>query len=101
MSCRVVTGDTPGQVYDGENPALIDVDYTDEASAVTIHFDGFWTSVCGGVSHYEWSIGTSWEEGEMESIMSFTERGIVSDAATSSGYAQVNCMAIYIPTDVC
>ena len=76
-------------VYDGEDLALIDVDYTDEATAVTVHFSGFSSTRCGGVSHYEWAVGEGWEEGRQETVMEFTERGIVVNWSTGSGYAQV------------
>ena len=76
-------------VYDGEDPTLIDIDYTNEATAVTVHFSGFSSTRCGGVSHYEWAVGEGWEEEHRETVMEFTERGIVVDGSTGSGYAQV------------
>ena len=86
---RVVAGDVSGVVYDGEDPGLIDTDYTDEATAVTAHFSGFLSTRCGGVARYEWAVGVGWEEGERENLMEFTERGIVMDGHSGSGYAQV------------
>ena len=86
-----------GRVYDGEDPALIDVDYTDETTAVTVHFDGFSTTRCGGVLRYEWAVGEGWSEELQQTVMKFTERGIVVDTNSGSGYAQVHvntCMYI-------
>ena len=85
-----MAGDSPGQVYDGETP-LSDDDFTDEATAVTIHFTGFSIGQCEGISHYEWAVGTDWTgEEELENVMEFTERGIVvTDITTGTGYAQV------------
>ena len=92
---RVVAGDVSGRVYDGEDPALIDVDYTDEATAVTVHFAGFRSSRCGGLSHFQWAVGEGWEGEQRESLMTFTDRGIVVvDAASGGGYAQVCCMCM-------
>ena len=95
MFCRAIDGDTPGTVYDGENPGLIDVDYTDEATAITAHFSGFVTARCGGMPRFEWAVGEGWGDGERESIMAFTERGIVQTEEFGSGYAQV-CTYIII-----
>lgn len=85
----VVVDEVSGKVFDGENPALIDADYTDEATAVTVHFDGFSTTRCGGVLRYEWAVGDGWREGEQETVMRFTDRGIVVNSNGGSGYAQV------------
>ena len=84
-----MAGNVPGRVYDGEDPDLIDVDYTDEATAVTAHFEGFPSSDCGGFSRFEWAIGEGWERDQQDTVMSFTDRGVVVDPATGSGYAQV------------
>ena len=90
-----MAGDVSGRVYDGEDPALIDVDYTDEATAVTVHFAGFRSSQCGGLSHFQWAVGEGWEGEQRESLMTFTDRGIVVvDAASGGGYAQVCCMCM-------
>lgn len=86
---RVMAGDVSGRVYDGENPDLIDVDYTDEATAVTVHFVGFLSSQCGGFSQFLWAIGEGWEGEKRESVMEFTDRGMVVDTATGFGHAQV------------
>lgn len=80
----------PGIVYDGEGPGMIDVDYTDETTAVTAHFSSFSSTRCGGVSRYEWAVGEGWGEGELETVMRFTVKGIVVDETTGSGYAQVS-----------
>ena len=85
--CSVVSDEEAGRVYDGEDPALIDSDYTDEATAVTVHFDGFSTTRCGGVLHYQWAVGEGSESDLQQTVMEFTERGIVIDG--SFGYAQV------------
>ena len=89
--CRVIAGDVSGRVYDGEDPSFIDIDYTDEATTVTVHFGGFLSSSCGGLSQFEWAIGAGWEEDERENVMKFTHKGLVVDAVAGSGYAQV-CM---------
>ena len=96
LHCRVLSREVSSRVSDGEDPDLIDVDYTDEATAVTVHFDGFSGSRCGGMSRYEWAVGEGWEEEEeQQTIMSFTERGLVVVNGTSgSGYAQVICTCI-------
>ena len=80
-----------GSVYDGEDPNFIDIDYTDEATTVTAHFAGFLSSRCGGLSYFEWAVGSSWEEEEeRETVMEFTSHGlVVVDSTTGSGYAQV------------
>ena len=84
-----MAGDVSGRVYDGEDPGLIDVDYTDEATAVTVHFAGFLSSQCGGLSQFLWAIGEGWEGEKRESVMEFTDKGVVVDTATGLGYAQV------------
>ena len=86
---RVIIGDIPGIVNDGEDP-MIDVQFTDEATAVTAHFSGFLSTRCGGVAYYEWAVGEGWGDGERESVMIFTEKGVVVvDSSIGSGYVQV------------
>ena len=74
---------------------MIDVDYTDEATAITAHFSGFVTAHCGGMPHFEWAVGEGWGDGERESVMAFTEGGIVQTEELGSGYAQVRAYNIY------
>lgn len=81
----VVPGDTAGNVRDGENPN-VDIDYTDETTAITAHFDGFSSQSCGGIVRYEWAVGIE-GIGE-EEVFSFTENGIIF-APDGSGKAQV------------
>ena len=74
---------------------MIDVQFTDEATAVTAHFSGFSSTRCGGVVYYEWAVGEGWGDGERESVMSFTEKGVVvEDPSSGSGYVQV-CTLIF------
>ena len=53
--CSVTSGDTTGNVRDGEN-LNGDIDYTDEITAITTHFDGFSSVLCGGIVCYEWAV---------------------------------------------
>ena len=89
------------RVYDGEDPGLIDVDYTDEATAVTIQFSGFVSFQCGGLSHFQWAVGEGWEGEERDSVLELTDRGlVVLDIASGLGYAQV-CRALCVCVCVC
>ena len=83
---RVAPGDTAGVVTDGEDP---DIDYTDELTAITAHFYGFFSQTCGGVSQYEWAVGVGEEGGGRETVLPFTDSGIVVIGTNGSGYAQV------------
>ena len=67
-----------------------DVDYTDEVTAVTAHFYGFDSELCGGISVYEWALGEGNEGLHRETVMPFTTRGIVAVGTSGSGYAQAN-----------
>ncbi len=84
---RVSVGDTSGTVYDGDRTGSLDFDFTDETTAITMHFDGFSSQSCGGISRYEWAVGVG--EEEREQILPFTEQGIVVTGTGGSGYAQV------------
>lgn len=68
---------------------LMDIDYTDEVTAVTAQFIGFESELCGGISSYEWAVGEGYQGRGRESVMSFTTRGVVVEA-NGTGYAQVN-----------
>ncbi len=87
---RIVDGDSAGVVIDGDSPDLIDVDYTDEHTAVTVQFYGFNSQTCGGISEYEWAVGVANNEGNVvkEAVMPFTTYGIVTLDNPGSGYAQ-------------
>ena len=86
----VVEGDTVGNVRDGEDPA-VDSDYTDEITAVTAHFDGFYSQSCGGIVRYEWAVGI--DGIGKEEVFPFIENGIIF-VPDGSGKAQV-CMYIF------
>ena len=105
--CSVTTGDSAGVVYDGEDPGLLDTDYTDELTAITAHFSGFSSQSCGGVVRYEWAVGVESEGVGRETVMPFTDTGIVV-GANGTGYAQVcvcvcarACVRVYVynPSD--
>lgn len=68
---------------------LEDIDYTDEITAVTAHFVGFNSELCGGISSYEWALGVDYEGLDRESVMPFTTKGVVV-GENGTGYAQVN-----------
>ena len=87
----VVSGDTVGNVRDGEDPNM-DIDYTDETTAVTAHFDGFNSQSCGGIIRYEWAVGI--DGSGKEDVFSFTENGIIF-APDGSGKAQVKLIVTY------
>ena len=80
-------GDSAGVVYDGEDPSFIDVDYTDELTAITAQFYGFFSQSCGGISSYEWAVGG---DSSRESVLPFTDSGVVVIGTNGSGYAQVS-----------
>ena len=95
-TCRLSAGDSAGTVIDGESSTLTeDTDYTDEITAVTAHFFGFDSEICGGISSYEWALGEGSQGRQRESVMSFTTRGIVAVGTSSSGYAQANLPSLY------
>ena len=81
----VIEGDTAGNVRDGENPTD-DIDYTDETTAITTHFDGFNSQSCGGIIQYEWAVGI--DGIGQEEVFAFTENGIIFEP-DGSGRAQV------------
>ncbi len=84
-------GDSAGTVIDGESSTLTgDTDYTDEITAVTAHFFGFESEMCGGIASYEWALGEGNQGRQRESVMPFTTRGIVAVGTSGSGYAQAN-----------
>jgi len=76
-------------VRDGEDPA-VDIDFTDETTAITAHFDGFNSRSCGGIVRYEWAVSIS---GSEEEVFSFTENGIIF-APDGSGKAQVKIASL-------
>lgn len=82
-------GDNAGVVFDGEDPDFVDTDYTDEVTAITAHFNGFSSQLCGGISRYEWAIGEGSEPLRRESVLPFTSKGIVALSSPGTGYAQV------------
>ena len=92
--CSVTTDDSAGVVYDGEDPGLLDIDYTDELTAITAHFFGFSSQSCGGLVRYEWAVGVESEGVGRETVMPFTDRGIVV-GANGTGYAQV-CVCVCV-----
>lgn len=63
--------------------------YTDETTAMTTYFAGFHSETCGGIVHYEWAIGDKELGSGRESILPFTDSGVVVDETSESGYAQV------------
>ena len=67
----------------------MDLDYTDEITAVTAQFIGFDSDLCGGISSYEWAVGEGYQGRERESVMPFTTKGVVAEA-NGTGYAQAN-----------
>ena len=79
----VRSGPTAGIVTDGEIPDQ-DIDYTHNTATVTAHFKGFHSSICGGIQHYTWSIGTDTEGSEVENVLETTTRGL------SGGRGQVS-----------
>ena len=81
----VISGDTTGNVRDGENPDD-DIDYTDETTAITAHFDGFTSRSCGGIVRYVWAVGI--DGIGQEEVLPFTEKGIIF-RPDGSGKAQV------------
>ena len=83
--CSVTSGDTAGNVRDGENPND-DIDYTDEITAITTHFDGFNSLSCGGIVRYEWAVGI--DGIGQEEVFPFTENGLIF-RPDGSGKAQV------------
>ena len=88
LVCRVYEGDSAGVVLDGEDPDFVDDDYTDEVTAITAHFYGFSSQLCGGILQYEWAIGEGSDLSTRESIMPFTTKGIVTLSSNGTGYAQ-------------
>ena len=84
----VEPGPTAGVVFDGEVPDE-DIDHTYNVATVTAHFSGFHSSVCGGIQHYEWSVGSGTEEEERESVMGFTSWGLTFSELEGTGRAQV------------
>ena len=91
--CSVVSGPTAGVVFDGENPDE-DIDYTFNVATVTAHFSGFHSIVCGGIQHYEWSIGNGTDDGEKDSVMGLTSRGLTFSESEGKGRAQV-CVRVH------
>lgn len=87
---RVSLGDVAGTVADGDTPGSLDLDFTDETKAVTMHFDGFSSQSCGGIARYEWAVGLGEAGEEREEILPFTEEGVVVTGTGGSGYAQVS-----------
>ena len=71
----------------GRTLSFIDVDYTDELTAITAHFYGFFSQSCGGISNYEWAVGG---DSSRESVLPFTDSGVVVVGTNGSGYAQVS-----------
>lgn len=82
---RVVGGDQAGSVFDGYIPYM-DTDYTDEFSSISAYFNGFFSQRCGGISQYQWAVGSG--ENDKGSVLPFTDSGIVV-VGNGSGYAQV------------
>jgi len=78
-------GDTAGNVRDGEDP-VVDIDYTDEVTMITAHFDGFSSQSCGGIERYEWAVGV--DGVGTETIFEFTDKGLIF-SPDGSGKAQV------------
>ena len=94
----VVSGPTAGVVFDGDNPDE-DIDYTFNVATVTAHFSGFHSIVCGGIQHYEWSIGNRTDDGEKDSVMGFTSRGLTFSESEGKGRTQVCVHAcVYVRT---
>jgi len=83
-------GDTAGNVRDGEDPD-VDIDYTDEVTMITAHFDGFNSQSCGGIVRYEWAVGI--DGVGIETVFEFTDKGLIF-APDGSGKAQV-CIYLF------
>ena len=65
----------------------MDVDYTDEVTAVSATFSGFLSQSCGGIAWFEWAVGED-PVYSKESVLPFTDSGVVV-VGNGSGYAQV------------
>ena len=65
----------------------MDIDYTDEMTAVSATFSGFLSQTCGGIARFEWAIGED-PVVSKESVLPFTDSGVVV-VGNGSGYAQV------------
>ena len=78
-------GDTAGNVRDGEDPT-VDIDYTDEVTVISAHFDGFRSRSCGGIVQYEWAVGI--DGVGRETVFEFTVKGLIF-SSDGSGKAQV------------
>ncbi len=91
---RVSVGDAAGVVTDGDKPGSLDIDFTDETTAITMHFYGFSSQSCGGISQYEWAIGLEDEGQKREEVLPFTDYGIVVMDTGGSGYAQVRAVCL-------
>ena len=83
----VAPGDAAGTVSDGDDPSGVDIDYTDEITAVSATFSGFLSQSCGGFARFEWAIGED-PVVSKESVLPFTDSGVVV-VGNGSGYAQV------------
>ena len=65
---------------------MTDIDFTDEMTAISAHFSGFFSQRCGGVQQFLWAVGKSPED--KSSVLPFTDIGVVM-VGNGSGYAQV------------
>ena len=79
----VVEADVAGVVLDG--PDTTDAMFQRQSDTVTVQFTPFSSKRCGGISKYEWAIGTSPLEDDLQS---FSKVGIVV-RDDDSGFAQV------------
>lgn len=91
-------GDHAGVVYDGFYPGNVDIDFTDEVTAISAYFDGFLGQQCGGIAQYQWAIGSD-DEQNRGSVMSYTDDGIVV-VGNGSGYAQVSLKCDYFDQEI-
>lgn len=65
---------------------MADIDFTDEMTAISAQFSGFFSQQCGGIQQFLWAVGRSLEE--KSSLLPFTDIGLVV-VGNGSGYAQV------------
>ena len=77
--------DYSGIVTDGHDSSA-DMDYTNEMTAISAYFSGFFSQQCGGIARYQWAVGSG--DDDKGSVLKYTDSGIVV-AGNGSGYAQV------------
>ena len=94
--------DAAGYVSSVPGAESIGAFYTEETIAMTAYFAGFQSESCGGIYRYEWAIGDDDLGTGRESILPFTDSGVVVEGTSGSGYAQVwEVFCIIMTEDVC